>query len=505
MTAAAQDIAVDRQSGFDLGAAVSRAFASRAAQFALFLLASLATRVAMFGDTNYHSDELLYFTIGQRMHEGLLPYVDMWDRKGPGLFLTYAGIAAFSSAVVAYQFAAALFAATTAFVVNMIAERSAGRVGAILAGLLYLAMLPLFGGGGGQAPVFYNLFVALSALGVMSGIGDLREGRIPPRVWLSMASAGFAITFKLTAAVEGVFLGCFVLWQLSRAVSPAALFRSGFRLAAAGAAPMVLFALFYAGIGHFAEFWHALVTSNLDKAYDADNDAAARLRALAIIASPALLPAIARLALLRNAPYRPFLAGWLAAAFVGFALVPNYIDHYALPLMLPLAVMAAPALEWRRAGPVFAIFVIVFAWMVGPTHDFAKHRESRAAMARIVDEIRARDAAPRLFVYQGPNYLNTLAGSHPPSPLTFPAHLFHRPENDVSHLDTGEETDRILDWRPSVVIKAAEFPEGALNLETSRKVNAYVEGCRLWFTREVIDYYSRYDVQIYGDCAKGRD
>ena len=72
---------------FDLAMLVARAFAGRAAQLGWFLAVALLTRVSTFGDTGYHNDELLYFLVGQRMHDGLLPYVDIWDRKGPGLFL----------------------------------------------------------------------------------------------------------------------------------------------------------------------------------------------------------------------------------------------------------------------------------------------------------------------------------------------------------------------------------------------------------------------------------
>ena len=68
----------------------------------------------MFGDTNYFNDEYFYFQAGMRMHDGLLPYVDIWDRKGPGLFLTYWLTAFFSRSVIAYQPAALLSAAATA-------------------------------------------------------------------------------------------------------------------------------------------------------------------------------------------------------------------------------------------------------------------------------------------------------------------------------------------------------------------------------------------------------
>jgi hypothetical protein len=126
---------------------------TRGVQFAWFLLFALLTRASVFGDPHYTNGEAFYLLVGQRAHEGFLPYVDIWDRKGPGLFLTYYLISAISFAVVTYQIAALLAAATTAFIVNQIAERFSTRTGAMFAGTFYLALLPLYGGGGGQPNV----------------------------------------------------------------------------------------------------------------------------------------------------------------------------------------------------------------------------------------------------------------------------------------------------------------------------------------------------------------
>ena len=84
-------------------AAFVRGLAHRAAQLGWFLILALISRYFVFGDTNYHEDELLFFTIGQRMHDGALPYVDIWDRKPPGLFLLNYLIAGISRGVLAYS------------------------------------------------------------------------------------------------------------------------------------------------------------------------------------------------------------------------------------------------------------------------------------------------------------------------------------------------------------------------------------------------------------------
>ncbi len=496
------DAAADRH---DPASPMARLFGSRWAQLGWFLLVALVTRVSVFGDTDYHNDELLFFLIGQRMHDGLLPYVDLWDRKGPALFLVYYLIAGVSRSVLAYQIAACLFAALTALVANMIAERFAGRLGSMLAGTLYLIMLPLFAGGGGQAPVFYNLFMAVAVLLLLRSAPALRLGRVSAPAYGAMASAGLAIACKQTALFEGAFLGCFALWQLQRGgVAPARQAARALGLAFAGAAPMLAFAGLYAAIGHFSEFWHAMVTSNLAKTYNPGSDAGARATALAIVASPVLLPSAARFLLGRDEAEQPgsraFLAGWLIAALAGFLAIPNFIDHYTLPLLLPLAVSAAPALEWRLIGPVYGVVAAIMALTLGPSLDFSRRQASREAMAQVVSEIRSRDPKPRLFVFQGPTYLYALLDSYPPSPLIFPVHLFHRPESNTSHLDTSKEVAKILAWKPTVVVRYKDFPPGQLNPDTARQVEAYLKRCAFWSTRTVIDYYGPQEIQIYGDC-----
>lgn len=501
--------ASDKASDIDLPALVERVFATRGVQFAWFLAMALVTRMSTFGDPNYHNDELLFFLVGQRMHDGLLPYVDIWDRKGPGLFVVYYLIAGPSRSVIAYQLAACLFAASTALVINRIAGLFAGRLGALLAGTLYLAMLPLFAGGGGQAPVFYNLFVSLAALAVFQRLPRLRQGAIGVPEYLAMTSAGFALTFKQTAVFEGAFLGCVVLWQLHRAGMPwSHLLVHGLGLALAGAAPMLVFAVAYAVLGHLAEFWHALFLSNLAKTYNAGSDALKRIAALALVASPVALPAMAGLLIRRDRRGRPIprmlLAGWLLAALAGLAILPNFIDHYMLPVLLPLAVMAAPALEWRRAGPGYALFALLLALMAGPSLKFADRRASQAAIEGVVADIRDRDRSPRLFVYQGPVYLYTLLGSFPPTPLIFPMHLSSPPERNTSHLDTAGEMRKVLAWTPSVVVRSHDVPPHHLNRETAALLERYLSRCEFWFTRAIVDYYGPQKIDIYGNCRASR-
>jgi hypothetical protein len=156
-------------------------------------------------------------------------------------------------------------------------------------------MLPMYGGAGGQSPVFYNLWMALAAL-LLLRARRAGGGAAERRALGAMALAGFALTFKQSAAPEAALFG------LPRCGGCAALPLPGLAaralaLMAAGLAPFALFGGFYALIGHFGAFWQAMVTANLAKGYDPAGDHWLRIRAMAISASPALLLALAGLAL----------------------------------------------------------------------------------------------------------------------------------------------------------------------------------------------------------------
>jgi predicted membrane-bound mannosyltransferase len=83
-------------------------------QAALLLLVALLLRVPLFGDPVIHSDEQFYLLVGDRLLHGAWPYLDIWDRKPPGLFLLYAAIRLVGGlGIVQYQMVASLAAAAT--------------------------------------------------------------------------------------------------------------------------------------------------------------------------------------------------------------------------------------------------------------------------------------------------------------------------------------------------------------------------------------------------------
>jgi hypothetical protein len=472
----------------------------------LWLLAvAVLTRLSALGDGAYSDDEAFYFLVGLRMHDGLLPYVDLWDRKGPGLFALYYLITGASQAFVASQVAALLAATATAYVAAMSAQIVSNRAGALLAGTAYLLMLPLYGGGAGQSPVFYNLAVAFAVLLVLRSRDALRDGRVGLPVYAAMFSAGCAISFKQTAAPEAAYLGCYCLWQLHRGgAAPGAVLQSAVSLAVAGLAPMAVFALGYAALGHGARFWQAMVGANLQRVYYPPAETLHRAGNFLLYCMPPALLAIGGLATRssEDGGERAFLLGWLLASVVGVVLVPNFFQHYALPLILPAGVIASRLMLGRPVWKVLACAMPLLALVTGPAFAVADRNRSRQTMRVLTSEILRRDPHPRLLIYEGPVDLYREVGSTPPTALLFPMHLFHAYESRTSPVDPAVEMRRILAWQPSVVVKYRDLALGQENPETLRLIERYVAQCRPWFTRPVPEVFSSHEIIVYGDCAK---
>lgn len=482
-------------------------FTARRVQFVTLLAIGLALRAGTFGNPNLHIDETFYFLVGQRMHDGLLPYVDIWDRKPLGLFLIYYVIAGISREVIAYQIVAWLFASSTAMVINRIAQRWAGVQGGVLAGVAYLVMLGPLQGFGGQSPVFYNLFIAGTALLLCNDWQRLELGRPGWRSFAAMALAGSALTIKQTTVFEAVFFGLCIVYAMWRA-------RAGFGrivgtvaiCALLGAIPTIAFGLYYFWAGYWEIYWQAMVLSNLEKT--PGSMVGASLRLLITLYKMYVILAVALFSLLvMNAqqhlrPYRKLIIIWMFAALAGVAIIPNFYFFYALPLLVPLAVAAAFTLGRRAVGVLLiGLLTLVSSHGYSPLN-WEHARQSKAALDRMAKAIEAHDEGGKLLVFDGPPYLYALTGKPTISPLTFPHHLHRRSERNVSHLNTSSELKRILLTKPRVVVLRTSKAVAPDNEDLRRLVLSYVKrNCSLVHV-EILYGPDRVDpIAVYGDCA----
>lgn len=467
--------------------------------FAILLLTAVVLRCDTFGDPNLHGDEVFYQTVGIAMHHGALPYVDVWDRKPLGLFIVYYLIAAISAAPLAYQLVATLFATGTAAAIAAIARRWTSAQGGLLAGLCYLLWLAPLQGFGGQSPVFYNLFIAAAALLVLRSESGLREGRVPAQAMVAMVLAGLGITIKTTAVCEAAFLGLFAVHVLYRSPAPRSKVAAAAVLwMAIGAAPTLLIAGAYAALGHWSEFWHAMVISNITKSGDM---LSALIRFGLLLTKLAPFLVLATLGLQQMAaPERRFTLLWLLAAVLGLFAVPNFYIHYAMPLLVPLCVASAPFLA-RETGKLWTAVIAALSILLATPFQFTQTQQSRAAMAEMVRTVRAHIGDRGLLTYDGPSELYPLTGQPFMTPLVFPTHLSHAIEKDVSHLSTLGETRRVLALKPGAVVMAEPIRNGPVNEETHQLVLAYVgQHCRLIKAIAVPERLKTDVIVVWGDC-----
>jgi hypothetical protein len=494
--------------------------------FAILLLAALLLRGDTFGDPNLHGDEVFYSTVGIAMHHGAVPYVDIWDRKPLGLFLIFYLIAFISEAPLAYQLAATLFAAATAWCIAAIAKelhpRADGgigpdrtlrgvrgprlggdspRQGGLLAGLAYLLWLAPLQGFGGQSPVFYNLFIALAALLVLRARPALCAGRVPPGAGVAMLLAGIGITIKTTAVVEAVFLGLYAATIFRRGAGARRALRTATLWAIIGAAPALIIAGTYWAIGHWPEYWHAMFTSNVSKPpYWLSS--LYRLRIMLIFLAPILLVAAFGL-LSPESRARGFVLGWIAAAVGGLCVMPNFYLHYALPLLVPLCVAASGFLGRGAIGFGTAAGLAAMSLWIAPPFQYGHAQQSREAMNALEQAVRRHIGDGPLLVYDGPPQLYTRTGQPFITPLVFPTHLSQLIEKDVSHLSTLGETKRVLAQRPGAVVMAVTIRNGPVNEETHALVLAYVnEHCRRVAAVPTPERQRTDLIAVWGDCRQ---
>lgn len=431
----------------------------------ILLLAAFAIRCAQFGNPLIHVDENFYLLVGDRMLHGAVPYVDIWDRKPVGLFVLFAAIRLLGGdGIVQYQVVATLFAAGTALIVARMAAPMAGLKAATIAGVIYLLLLGLVGGSGGQAPVFYNLFVAGAALATLTAVtpGGVSAEQIRRKGALAMGLIGLAMQVKYTAVFEGVFLGLALMWASWRVSRrPGRLAVDAAIWIAVALAPTLAAFYWYAWIGQADAFIYANFLSIGDRSGAPPQELARRLaKAWKLLHIPVFAVVLATLlASWRAFPRGPstmkFALAWLAAAVLGYLAFGTYFDHYALPLFAPLAVACAPLFLYRpyRLGLVAATLMLLSGAVanVAVVRKMHLKRGGQAEMTAMVEAIRPR-LTGCLYVWNGDPLLYHLTGSCLPTRYPFAGHLNLLRENGAIGVDQAAEVRRILAGRPSVIV-----------------------------------------------------
>ena len=478
---------------------------SRAMLLAIMLAAAFLTRCANLGDWNFEVDDQYFALVGHRMLAGDTLYVDIFDRKGPALYLLYAALAGFGTSPIAYQLAGIFAIGLAGYGVARIAALIGSERGGVAAGIAYCLLTVAFGGANGQTPVFYNPLVIACAWCVFSRIDLLVQGRIDARIALGFAAAGLAIAFKMSAVFEGIGFGIVVLGLLVRARAKAGkVIAIAGLLALLGMLPMLVAAGWYARAGHFAEFWQAVVTSNFERTYDSPHRAERIGAAWLSIQPLVLLAGCGLVSLHRDGRFsgKAMIVGvWLVIAILAIMAFPTIYSHYLLTLLAPLCIAAAGLYRHARWGAPLALALGGLYVVSSGELNFAERARSRAESARLVEAVRQATPHHRLLIWGFPSYLYVLAEAKPPSVLAFSPHLFDGFEAGSSGRDEVAEVRRILASRPEGVVVQQPLPSSPLNARTTAMVDAYIARCRFVRRFMLRDHKGPQTHILYSGCA----
>ncbi len=419
------------------------------------LTLSLLMRGSTFGQPLLHPDETFYLLVGDRwQHQGLWPYTDIWDRKPVGLFLIFAGIRTLGGdGFLQYQLVACACVAGTAWLLLDMATRLSNSAGGWLAAVLYIGFLPLYGGYGGQAPVFYNLFMAGAASALLRSIAD--ENVSPGRQFLSGAAAmllvGIAIQIKTSTVFEGVFFGCVLLWRV-RHQPIATIAACTFGWISIALAPTIVTVAIYWMHGDFGALLFASVTSVLRRQGGFGPPALHRLISLLGLTLPLLIFTLLAMRGRRDARLN-FLLGWASIALIGLLSFGTFYLHYGLAVLPPLSVTAAIGisrigLRTRWIGALMAVLAIASSVHLGMK---VRQRGSRADLEGVLAFVpRESWRCPYFTGPTGPA-LYLISGACLPSKYVLSGHLFETHEARAVGTDQRAELSRIIAARPSLI------------------------------------------------------
>lgn len=428
--------------------------------------AALATRVWLFGDPVIQVDEQFYLLAGDRVLQGAIPYVDIWDRKPVGIFLLYAAIRLLGGeGIYQYQLAATFAAGLTAYLIGIMALRLTNLRGAAIAAVAYPLWLLIFDGGGGQTPVWYNLAIACAALFVMKAwCDDLSERALIAFGVGAMLLTGIALQIKYSAVFEGVFFGLALTrrsWTFDRSWSRT--LGRALSWALIALAPTLAVIGWYWRTGHLDAFVYANFKSIFLRAEAPRGTLLLRVLTIIGLALPLLLCALAQWHSWKGQARsdkaeraRCFATAWLIASLCGVAVFGTYFIHYFLPVLVPLILVCATMLGDRDAGVAIfaggrrlqlssAAFLIV-SGLALTVLTVPKRLRARGED----DQVRALAASIRanmqgcLFVFDGDPILYHLTRACIPTTLAFPNHLNEQMEAGAVGIDPRREVARIL-------------------------------------------------------------
>lgn len=159
--------------------------------------------------------------------------------------------------------------------------------------------------------------------------------------------------------------------------------------------------------------------------------------------------------------------GWLAAATGGFAAIGTFFDHYALPLLAPLCIVAAPALDRHGRALAAVLGAALLVLVIGRT----LRPNDRDGARQVAATVKAYAGGGCPYVFIGDTVTYLLADACLPTAYAFPNLLAYTTEQGAIGIDQAAEVRRIVAGRPPVVV-TSDRRLGIWNRESLATVRA---------------------------------
>ncbi|RVU03540.1 hypothetical protein EOE18_15595 [Novosphingobium umbonatum] len=447
-----------------------------------YLLVGLLVRGGTLGFPVIHIDEQFYLLVGDRMLHGAVPFVDIWDRKPVGLFILFAAMRLLGGeGILQYQLVALACVAGTSLVIYRIAREIAPRAGAWWAGVAYQLYLSAFFCFGGQAPVYYNLLIALCALAMVRVWTAPNDRRLFLHGAAIMLVIGVAMQLKYTVLFEGMAFGFALMararkagWHTAR-IAPAA---AGWAMTAL--VPTLAAWGWYVTHGYNDEFIQANFLSIFGRHEDFGGSMFRLFKEtmallpvwVALFWAPRHLPKLAGHA----ACTQSFLRYWAGAATLGFLIFGTWYDHYVAPLLVPLMIASAPALGQARPLRWITRFMIglgIVAAAVVTIYN-TRHHGTTEQVEAAAATIRAAAVTPQgtgcAYINEGDPILYLMTNTCFVTRYVFPNHLNGMVDVNALGVNAAQEVAHIMATRPQVVVMTVQPSSLPVNWQTRNMI-----------------------------------
>lgn len=346
------------------------------------LFVSFFSSTTTFFNTRYGADSAIFRLIGTAMSEGQTVYVDIWDHKGPGLFLIQWLAQEIKQGRVGIFLLQILSLAATLWLLGKIATRFLNKFLVLVTQIAFLGLL---------APVYefgnlteeWSLPFSLFALWALTRAWE-PEGKNASYLVLAVSGGALGFLFFVRLNNAAAIIAAFLAYFIYVLVEKRQFWRQLLAALAGFFAVCTAFVLGFAAIGALPEMLHATFLFNF-KYQMGESGAVPRslengylLIALGLVALTLLGGLVD--AQLRKRPW--YLVLSLCLTIVGFAatLGAGTSFYHYLQLLVPGAAIGVALLLQIFTDKMRLIAgAVVLALAVIPVFEFAKYTEIRTA------------------------------------------------------------------------------------------------------------------------------